>query len=265
MTYGVIYKITNIVNNKIYIGQTTKSIRRRWSQHKNCSKKLVSPLYRAMTKYGFESFIIEQVDTAETRKTLNEKEEYYINIFNSRCPNGYNIACPLNQKNVYEDTRTKEKLSKIMSEKAKKRWKTMPEEERLKYVKRRLGKHLSDEVKKRISEANKGRKLTKEQKKNISEGHKNLKTGFLCWYKDGKIIRRKECPGEGWIRGTPNGNDKVYYKQRRVRCIESNLIYSCLSEVERKLGFDRSYVGKSCKTGKACYGYHFEFIDGEPL
>ena len=58
---GYIYKITNTVNGKSYVGKTEKTIQERWKGHLNNIKKYKDklPLYRALDKYGKENFIIE--------------------------------------------------------------------------------------------------------------------------------------------------------------------------------------------------------------
>ncbi len=86
----IIYKITNIINNKIYIGQTTSNIKKRWGQHKASSRNKKSKLYNAMRKYGVENFKIEEIVKAESIEELNELEEKIINENNS-VQNGYNI------------------------------------------------------------------------------------------------------------------------------------------------------------------------------
>lgn len=85
-----IYKITNTLNDKIYIGLTTKSIEKRFSQH--CQKKNNSRLIsKAIKKYGKENFIIEEIDGANSISELNYKEQHYIHKFNS-VKEGYNLA-----------------------------------------------------------------------------------------------------------------------------------------------------------------------------
>ena len=76
---GIIYCITNLINNKMYIGQTHRILQERWSEHLAAGKNINNhlPLYRAMRKYGQENFsisIIEQCDD----EILNEKEQYWI-------------------------------------------------------------------------------------------------------------------------------------------------------------------------------------------
>lgn len=93
--FGYIYKITNLINNKIYIGKTKYSIETRfknhlWSIDHHRTKSL---LYDAMNKYGKDNFKIEQIDQADSLEELNEKEQYWISKLNSRNPSiGYNIC-----------------------------------------------------------------------------------------------------------------------------------------------------------------------------
>ena len=77
----IIYKATNLINDKIYIGLTTKSLEHRISVHKKDSKRLNTYFYQAIRKYGFENFKWEVVDTAITMEELEEKERYYIKLF----------------------------------------------------------------------------------------------------------------------------------------------------------------------------------------
>lgn len=92
---GYIYKITNDINNKMYIGLTNKSNPiDRWTRHlQDYNKYLERPLYRAMNKYGVEHFHFEVIE--ETNNPA-EREQYWISklrtyIGFSDC-NGYNAT-----------------------------------------------------------------------------------------------------------------------------------------------------------------------------
>lgn len=80
-----IYKITNIQNNKVYIGQTIRPIEQRFHRHLNdaINNILDTHFARAIRKYGKDSFIIEEIDTAQTQDELNKKEQYWIKFYNS--------------------------------------------------------------------------------------------------------------------------------------------------------------------------------------
>ena len=88
---GIIYKITNTINGKSYIGQTIRPLKRRWQEH--CQNvERCRALHRAITKYGKENFIVEEIDVADTSKELNDKEIYWIKFYNTMTPNGYNMT-----------------------------------------------------------------------------------------------------------------------------------------------------------------------------
>lgn len=82
-----IYKITNKINGKIYIGQSV-NIERRWRDHKKANADY--PIHKAFKKYGIENFDFEVLEECPIRE-LNQKEQKYIIHFNSLVPNGYNI------------------------------------------------------------------------------------------------------------------------------------------------------------------------------
>lgn len=87
-----IYVITNIINNKKYIGLTTKTIKERFSQHCRISDSECGfYIHSAMRKYGKENFKIEQIDEANTIEQLKNKEIYYIDLYNT-FDNGYNLT-----------------------------------------------------------------------------------------------------------------------------------------------------------------------------
>lgn len=87
----VIYKITNLINGKIYIGQTIKPIQQRFKEHCN-AKSNCSILRKAIHKYGKENFSIKTLIVCKNEKELNEREKFCIRLFNSLKPNGYNIS-----------------------------------------------------------------------------------------------------------------------------------------------------------------------------
>ena len=88
-----IYKITNDINDKVYIGKTLQSIQSRWRQHCQDYKKERNnkrPLYSAMIKYGIEHFHIEQIEECDDT-IINERECYWIEYFGS-FKYGYNAT-----------------------------------------------------------------------------------------------------------------------------------------------------------------------------
>lgn len=92
MRVGCIYKITNQINNKIYIGQTVQDLNRRFRQHITMDFKKNYYLGKAINKYGESNFKIEVIENCE-ESVLDEKEIEYIRLFNSSDPKiGYNTS-----------------------------------------------------------------------------------------------------------------------------------------------------------------------------
>ena len=88
-----IYKITNLVNGKSYIGQSV-NIERRFINHKSVAfnpndRNYNYPLYRAIRKYGIENFSFEILEEC-LKNELNEKEVFYIDKYRTHGINGYN-------------------------------------------------------------------------------------------------------------------------------------------------------------------------------
>lgn len=104
----VIYKITNKINGKIYIGQTIVSLNQRWSKHKFDAKKgSKTAIHNALRKYGFNNFDVVEIDGANNQTELNYKEWLHINTQNSIFPNGYNIKPGGNNKGHSKETKVK--------------------------------------------------------------------------------------------------------------------------------------------------------------
>jgi group I intron endonuclease len=88
-----IYKITNTLNHKIYIGKTNLTIEERFKQHIKNSKLESNknrPLYNAIKKYGIENFIIEKIEDCSEQDS-SKREQHYIKCYNSY-NNGYNAT-----------------------------------------------------------------------------------------------------------------------------------------------------------------------------
>lgn len=105
---ALIYKITNCINGKCYIGQTRRSLNERLNSHVRERKS--RPLYNAIRKYGWDNFQVDILEQCEV-EDLNDKEIYWISRKNCLYPNGYNLTTGGNQysHNQY----TKNKISRI--------------------------------------------------------------------------------------------------------------------------------------------------------
>jgi group I intron endonuclease len=132
-----IYKITNNVNGKVYIGQTSQGIRKRWSQH--CCDGACPKLHKAIIKYGKKNFSVQRIDVAYSKEEANQKEMYWIEQYDSaNHDNGYNLSLGGAFGNFNKETRAK------MSDSHK-------GEKNYFY-----GKHHSEECRARMAELKKG-------------------------------------------------------------------------------------------------------------
>jgi group I intron endonuclease len=131
----IIYRIKNKINNKVYIGQTSRSIEQRFTEH--CNNNISqSAIANAINKYGRENFEIEMLAKADSQEALDELEIFYINTNSSLTPDGYNLKTGGLEGSRYSDeSREKMSLARIgttLSEETKqkmsdthlKRWKT---------------------------------------------------------------------------------------------------------------------------------------------
>lgn len=92
---GHVYVVTNTVNGKKYVGQTTRDVSKRWKRHVEDSVKqsYKSRLHRAIQKYGADKFTTEVRSTCTGRKALDMAERFYIALYQTQNPEfGYNIA-----------------------------------------------------------------------------------------------------------------------------------------------------------------------------
>lgn len=105
--YGVIYKITNNVNNKVYIGQTTVGFQRRYKDGKWWRSTYNTELRKDVELYGLENFeVIEVFDCAMNKDELNRLEEYWILHYGSIYPDkGYNKTYGGNNGRPTDETR----------------------------------------------------------------------------------------------------------------------------------------------------------------
>lgn len=81
-----IYKMTNTLNGKLYVGQTTQPLEKRFLQH----SKARTPLGEAMRQCGLENFTIEVIEECATPAQTRERERFWIRALKCKVPNGYN-------------------------------------------------------------------------------------------------------------------------------------------------------------------------------
>lgn len=95
MVQVIIYKVTNNINGKVYIGQTKRTLQCRWKQHcyavHSKHRFLFLKLQKAIKEFGVDNFSIEQIDSAESKAEADEKEVFWIKFYNA-IEDGYNSS-----------------------------------------------------------------------------------------------------------------------------------------------------------------------------
>jgi group I intron endonuclease len=160
----IIYYIENKINKKIYIGYTSKTINKRFDEHiKNAKNKVNRRLYDAMNHYGYDNFIIKEIEICDDKFTANELESWYIYIFQSKNPDkGYNMTWGGDGGNTIIEWSDESK--QILYKKQ--------QESREKTFLKKYGVKSPtklDFIKEKISNSHKGKKLSQIHKKRISD------------------------------------------------------------------------------------------------
>jgi group I intron endonuclease len=155
-----IYKITNIINNKIYIGQTDNP-NKRWAGHRGVSKTCKHYLYKSIRKYGIENFIFEII--AQTIKLE------YIDELEIVCIKQYNCTNPIIGYNIESGGGRIKKAP-------------MSNEVKLKISKGHIGKKVSQDTKIKLSKAAIGKKHTEETKAKMRKKDKKPKKKYEIIY-----------------------------------------------------------------------------------
>ena len=170
--YGIIYKIINNINGKIYIGKTTGSISRRFKQHlagakDNQPRHANLYLYNAIRKYGADKFSAEKLDEACSLEELNNKEQYWIKALHTyiddpEC-NGYNMTIGGDGGNGWcQETKDRWYNTRLTNGSFK----------------------LKEETKQKLSKALTGKSKSESHKQSLRDHH-HLKTTHILYFKDG--------------------------------------------------------------------------------
>ena len=226
--YGLIYCATNKVNNKRYVGKTTKSFEERKKEHLKQTKYKKYHFYRSIKKYGEESFTWEILQDNIPNFLLDTCETYWIDYFDTFY-RGYNST-------------------------------TGGE-----------GGLVSEETKKKISEAQTGQKNHMFGKKNIFlsrtgiEHHRYGKASPMKGRKHSEKTKKimSESNIRFWYGKTfsfEHKNKLSIKKQKAIICIENNTIYKSIKEASDKLNLKHSSISRVCLgKRKTTGGYHFAF------
>lgn len=182
----IIYKATNLINGKIYIGYTY-SFEKRKSDHLKGSKKPKRCFHYAIKKHGPENFKWEIIDSSpKNKKEAIELEKRYILQYNSFGSNGYNLTLGGDGIRGYKHSiETKIKISKSNSLSMK----------GIKYPNRNKPKSFSDEHRRKLSITSKNRPRSLETRMKNSIANKGRK---LPPWTEERRIRLSKVHKERW-------------------------------------------------------------------
>lgn len=169
MFNGTIYVITNLNNNKKYVGLTRKTAEQRFEEHiNNALEGEDTILYNAIRKHGKENFKVEVLETGiDNADDLKEREKYWIKELNTHAftgGHGYNMTIG---GDGFVGGRLSKRSRRKLSEAHK--GKVFTEKTRIKMREAHKGKKFSEETIRKISEARKGKKHTEEARRKMSE------------------------------------------------------------------------------------------------
>lgn len=252
-----IYLITNKVNNKKYVGITSKSVEVRFAQHLKAAfdRNYPNLLYRAFRKYQKDNFTLTVLETDIPFELGEERERYYIALYNTYYKNheGYNMTLGGNGTVGYKITPEARKkislsgLGRVFSEERNQKLRLSKlgvkfSEEHCRHISEArmgkfigednpfYGKHHTEETKQKISNANKGRVRSEEFKKHQSE----IRIGKKFTEEHKRKLSKN------------NGASRVVYQYTLGNVFISE--YPSCNEAERRTGV-KAYNIRSC-----CYG-----------
>lgn len=140
-----VYKITNLINNKIYIGITNQGAGVRFQKHlSDALHGSPFPIHNALRKYGKQSFSLEIIEFCKTAEELKDREKYWIAFYKSNDRSiGYNMT--EGGDGTFGRSHSEETKEKIRQ--------------------KAIGRKASEETKKKMSEKRKGHKITETTRK----------------------------------------------------------------------------------------------------
>ena len=234
---NLIYKATNLINNKSYIGQTTTSLKQRKKEHETSSK--LTYFHLAIKKYGKENFTWEILENNLTFDILNEREKYWIKFYKSNDKTfGYNLTEGGDNQDALNKWRQENPELALI--KAKEGWLKMkqilvnnPEKEKIRKEKAKQGIQ----------------KYHKEHKKEIQERSYNI------------FLKNKDIA----LQNLQKANKE---RSKSVLCLETGIIYNSISEAGKLTNTSPSNIslcchGKRKSAGKDKNGkkLHWQFIE----
>ena len=226
-----IYRITNLINGKTYVGQSVNIEKRFWD-HRCVSHESNKHLKYALMKYGKENFKYEVLEECSA-EMLDEREIYYISTLAPE----YNATSGGQGRGRHLSDDVKE----LLRQHGKKQWGLKSEEEKARIIRNNLlcGGKIGHPVSLETREKLRQRNLGKVQSKETIEKRRQT------------LLRKK---ANGYV-FTGEGHKK------RIVCIENGVEYESVKDAGRLLKIDASGISSVLRgRQKSTHGYHFEYL-----
>lgn len=242
---GFIYKITNKINGKNYIGQTKRTVEIRWKEH--LREKDNAPIHKAIQKYGENNFFVTVLEECENH-LLNEREIYWINYYDSyNGHKGYN-ATKGGQNIAHIEKWMKKHPNQVKQNLEKARQKSIEKFESNIELKNKREQARQQGYQNYIK--NNHEQWLKQQQQKLEKAREVLKEQYQ---KDpSKIIKRAQENGK-------RASRPVYQLDKETKKI-IHYFESC-SDAAKYLNKNggHSNISKACKTGRIAYGYYWAY------
>jgi group I intron endonuclease len=181
----IIYKSTNKITGKVYIGQTIQTLDKRIKGHiKESKMDKTRPFLISINKYGADNFTFETIDSANNLDELNDKEIHWINFYNSVSPNGYNVTGGGQGKKMISTNELSKRISKGLQNSEK--WQKIKNSEE--YLKKRKEKFINSAKGKKFSTKHK-EKIWEKNKERILKFNKDTSKKWIIVDNDNNITR----------------------------------------------------------------------------
>ena len=264
---GYIYLITDTTNGMKYTGKHHYHIEGQLDPNYHGSGVIIKNIYKKRP----ETLKEEYIKTCYSEEEMCSDEQYYIKLFKTLWPNGYNLTEGGDGGILCEETKRKLSNShkgKQLSDETKKKISESTSGEKNPFY----GRQHSEETRRKLSEANKGKQLPEEQKKKISEaliGEKNPFYRKHHSYESKKKISESLKGKPAHNKGVPMSEEqkkKMRNDKRSKKVLQFTLNgelireWSSLHECERN-GFDHGAVGRCCNgKQKSAYGFKWCYV-----
>jgi group I intron endonuclease len=216
--FGIVYKITNVINGKIYIGRTVKPLSYRWVDHLSETRRGSELLFhKAIRKYGEENFKVEELSKHDTDEELNAAEIAAIALYRS-----HERECGYNLTYGGEGMRATDETRKKISEAAMGNTRALglirgpqSEEHKRKLIEARTGKKRSPEAIAKFSATMKGHIVSDETKQKISDAHKGRKFSIEHRQKLGESRRGKPLSEDHKLKLSIAGKGRILSEEHK--------------------------------------------------